>query len=358
MEIENQEPSTVSDDIRASIDKLENGEGGITPTPTPAAGEPSTTTPILAPAPAAAKPAAALATPAAPATAGKVPPAPVIDPTLGTPAELKPPVSWKPAMRDRWATLPQEVKEEVLRRERDITQGLQTAADARKFHEDFTKIAAPYQQYLAAHANGNPLGAFGDYLKTATLLRTGSPVERANAVAMAIQEYAVDVTLLDTALAAVLRGQRPAAPQGQQGQRQEFKDPRVDAILAERDAEFQAQVSTELQTFADDPKNEFFHDVKGEVADWLEWAANRNQKMTIKQAYDKACLANPSVQAVIEQRKNETTAANATSRVAAARHAAGSVAPGLAPQAPANPNTGKGTMADDIAAAIDKLSTV
>lgn len=264
---------------------------------------------------------------------------------------LKPPQSWKPDMRDRWASLPLEIQTEVLRREKEINTGLQSSSESRKFQEEFNKTSAPYQSYLAAHSNGNPLEAFGNYLKTATLLRTGSAHEKANALAAAVGEYGIDLAMLDAALSARLRGQ----PQQQQPQSPQFRDPRVDELIQARERETQTAISEEISTFAANPKHEFFADVKDDIADLLEFNASRNVKMTIQQAYDKACLMSPSVTAALEGRKTQTFAARQTQGLARARHAASGVAPGAA--APAAPISakGKGTMSDDIRAAMDAL---
>lgn len=261
-------------------------------------------------------------------------------------------------MRERWNTLPPEVQQEVLRREREINVGLQTAADARKFHEEFSKVAGPYQQYLQTFANGNPLEAFGNYLRTATLLRTGSPQEKANAVAAAIREYGIDVTILDTALAAQLKGQPYAPPQGQPGghQPQPFRDPRVDDMLRMREEEMTAAMSEELETFANDPKNEFYQDVRADMADWLEFNAGRGRKVTLQQAYDYAVKNSESVQATLATRKTEAARNAGAQRVAAARQAA-TGGPGRAAPASGQPPAKRGeSMRDDILGAIDTLT--
>lgn len=344
------EPTSSRDDIVASIAALENKDGDPAPTPTPAA-KPAPASPSAgdgnggngAP-PKAPSPSSGGAAPAA-AAAG------------GTPAlpELKVPVSWKPQMRERWGTLPREIQEEVLRREREIGMGLQSASEHRKFQEDFNKVAAPYSQFIATYAQGNPLAAFGDYLKTATLLRSGSPAEKAQAVAMAIQEYGVPVEMLDRALAGVLQGRPQPVTQGGQPQPQQFRDPRVDTFLQEREQEAQEAIQNELTAFSSDPKNEFWEDVKLEVADILEYNASKGRRMTLQQAYDKACRDNDSVQATLATRKASQTAQSGAQVVAAAR-AAATPGSGKAPPASkplANPK--EDSVSNDIKAAIDKL---
>lgn len=352
--------TTSRDDISAAITTLETkGDGDAPPpkadnnlTPTPPASAPAAL-PSAAPAgdgsatPPVATPPQGAAAAAAAGGAGTPPNQP----------ELKAPVSWKPQMRERWGTMSRELQEEVLRREREIAQGLERGAESRRFMEEFNRVAQPYSQFIATYAQGNPLGAFNDYLKTATLLRMGSPAEKAQAVAMAINEYGVPVELLDEALVSVMQGRR-FAPAGQQpgGQPQQFRDPRLDTFLQQQEEDARTAVQEELATFAADPKHEFWDDVKLEVADILEFEASRGRKMTLEKAYEKACRDNESVQATLTARKATQTAQNGAQVVAAARAAAtpgaGKAPPARAPMARANEDT----VSNDIRAAIDKLS--
>lgn len=357
-----EESTTVSDDLRNSIESLESKDEA----PKPDAG--SESAPAATPPAPAAKPAAALATSATPAkdpaqAATEASAAKAVAATAAStaaaavaiqpPADaLKPPQSWKPDMRERWGTLSKEVQGEILRREKEITQGLQEASESRRFHQAFNQVAAPYQAYIAMRG-GNPLAAFGDHLRTATLLRHGTDQEKAAAIAGAIGEYGINVQLLDAALAARLRGQ--PMPGGGQQQGQQFRDPRVDALLAQQDEAARTAVGEEIAAFAGDAKNEFYQDVKMEMADLLEFNAQRGVKMTIQQAYDKACKNSDSIQATLTARKQATDAAAANKKVAAAR-AAVTGGPGLAAPAAGVPAKTGDSMRDDLTAAIDRLS--
>lgn len=230
-------------------------------------------------------------------------------------------------MRERWNSLPPEVQQEVLRREREISTGLQGAAEARRFHEQFNQALTPYKAFIDMEG-GDPLKAFGDYLKTAAILRSGSPQDKAMAFAQATRQYGIDVNLLDQALTAVLQG-RPNQP-GQPA----YRDPRLDDVIQRLDRQEQAsqaavnaQASQELQAFRDDPVNEFFADVAQDVADMLEVAANAGRVLSLKDAYDKACMLHPDVSKVIEQRRVAALTEQQQQRVGQARHAASSIPP-------------------------------
>ena len=113
----------------------------------------------------------------------------------GSPGEPPPavraPAAWKPELREKWAMLPPDVQAEVLRREREINQTLQSSVDARKQVEQLQKTSAPYQ-HLIAMEGGDPMAAFGDYLRTVALLRGGTPGEKAQALAQAVMKFGID----------------------------------------------------------------------------------------------------------------------------------------------------------------------
>lgn len=345
------------DDISAALSKLEsagNTPAGDPPPPpqSPVGDPPKPSAGATPPAPGASstpgQPGAAAAAPA-----GATPPAPVV--------EVKPPASWKPEMHAHWKTLPAPVQQEVLRREREIGGLQQGSAQAREFMGQFQQIAQPYQQYFAMYGNNNPLEAFRDYLQTVSILRMGSPQERASRLAMAVHEFGVDIQLLDGYLTQIAKTGGLRVPGGQQpghqpGGQQQFRDPRVDQLLEYQETQLQESVATELETFAADPKHEFYEQVRGTMADYLDFQASRNVRVTLQQAYDYACKMDDTVQATMTQRSAQTAAARGAQAVAAARAAAtpgaGAAAPARTPTA-----TGTGTRADDIRESIDKLTS-
>lgn len=270
------------------------------------------------------------------------------------------PRSWKPELREKWATLPSEVQTEVMRREMEVTRALQETARAREFAQQFYEAAAPYQQLIALEG-GDPLVSFGNYLKTATILRSGSPAEKANAVAQAIHSYGVDITMLDGALANTIAGKGPIQ---QSGQQQQFRDPRVDELLGhmtERQQQEEQQLAEELAeevtAFATDPANEFFEDVRMDVSVLLGVAAERKQKMTLKEAYDKACMLNPNISKVIEQRKAAKAVADAKAAEVARRNAGSSVTGGAPRQTGTKENDASSSVRAAIEDSIARLST-
>ncbi len=233
---------------------------------------------------------------------------------------LKPPHGWKPAMREKFNALPEDVQREVIRREVDISKGMELAADARRFKQDFDTKVAPYQAELASR-NVNAMDAFDNYLKTAYQLRHAPPQEKAALVGGLIQQYGIDVGMLDQ----ILTNQVQAAQPGE-GYNGAVPDPSVTAAIQQalqpyqqfmqsqqnqaiRTAEqTQGEVKTEVETFKEDPLNEFYEDVRPDMANLLEAAAMRNTQMTLQEAYDRAILLRPDLAEIVAQRRLQTQA--------------------------------------------------
>ena len=232
-------------------------------------------------------------------------------------------------MREKFKDLPADIQGEILRREVDMSRGMEIVADARKFKQEFDNKVAPYQAEMASRGV-TAMDAFDNYLSTAYKLRHSPPAEKAALVGGLIQQYGVPIELLDQVLVNQqnMGPGNGAAPQGdpnvtyaiQQAMApyQQFMDSVQQNQL--RSAEqVQQDVRGEITAFAQDEKNEFYEDVKLEMATFLEAAAQRNQNMTLQEAYDRAILLRPDLAEVVAQRKLQSEADARNSAAAAAK---------------------------------------
>lgn len=327
-------------------------------------------------APAAAAPAAAAAQPPKGVPIGKRTqgdlfgrqPAPAAAAPAAPAPEVRAPASWKADLRERWKALPPEVQGEIVRREREIDQRMQETAQTRKFAERFMQITTPYRALIEAEG-ASPLDAFHDYLKTATLLRTGAPMDKARVMAQLVQQYGVPLQALDAFLAQAIRqGPAPMQPPQQQMHTQgpyspglppapqEFRDPRLDRLLAQAEANERVTMREQAEAFAADPKHEFFADVRLTMADVMDAAAKRGITMSLEDAYARACQIEPEVKKVLDARAAQGSASAAARTLAQARHAASSLPSAGAPAAAkANGAAQPGSVRDAILGAIDTL---
>lgn len=250
----------------------------------------------------------------------------------------KAPVSWRPEVREHWAQLPETVRSEIARREYEVARTLQETSEARKTAEAVMKTIAPYEAFIKAE-NSSPLQAIDNLMSTAARLRTGTAPELATLVAGIVQQFGVGrfgngfIDALDSALA----GQTPRVDPQQAA---------IDQVLNQRLAPIQnmfqqfqqvqeqqqqrvaQQTLSEVEQFLN--RAEFGNDVREDMADLIEAAHRRGQSMTLKQAYDKACMLNDSVSKVVQQRRMAQGAQAQTQAAQRARSAAVSVS-GSAP---------------------------
>lgn len=362
------EEGSVAADLSAAFDKVE--AAAITPTPTPAS---TSSTPAVEGKPAVKVEPASLrgeqTLKPGEVKAGEVKTGEVKPATGETkPGEVKTeenrwqdrltkaPPSWKPEARESWQQVPANVRVEIHRRESEAYKAIQQSKTAREFHQEFAKVAQPFAILL--EQEGGPLNGFHEYLKTASLLRMGTPHEKAMAIAKAVQQFQIPIEMLDSALAGNIS--RPGGGNGQAAPG-EFRDPRVDQLLQtlnqqqqQREQGMLAEVDNELEVFAQDPANEYFHDVRELMADVLEVAARRNEKISLQQAYSRATMIHPEVAKLVRRKELTSEQDKLTAAALKARGAAISVTG--APGAPGGVAASDGTVRGSIEAAISQLS--
>lgn len=286
----------------------------------------------------------------------------------GTPAQkgMKPPVSWRPEAREKWGTVDPAIQAEVHRRDKEVSEALRTSADSRKFHQEFNQLTAPYQQFFAAEGS-NPMEGYKYYLQTAALFRVGAPQAKAQAVAQIVRQYGIDIRMLDDALAGVMQGQGNGQSQPQVdpafAQLQQQFSPVIEYVnsLKAREQQIVGQndqkLSQTLEEFASDPANEFFEDVREDIADILEMAARRGTSMSLQDAYSRAIMLHPTIGKIVEQRKLATSLQSQNAAAQRARNAAVSVPSSGAPSHSGTGNQGTDLRSTIVAAMDDALST-
>jgi hypothetical protein len=240
----------------------------------------------------------------------------------------KPPVSWKPAIREHWAKLPNDVKAEVMRREGEIQRGLQQASGHRKIADEYLRTVQPFQGLMQS-MGATPSEAISTVMSTMAQLATGTVSQKAEVIAQAVQDYGVDIVALDTILSGQQLPEDPNAPLLQQFDEKlqpmyDFMN-QMQGVQQTEDANIGQKAASDLMEFAADEKNEFFEDVRTVMADYLEVAANNQRLMTLKEAYDRACQDDPEIRKVIAQRAAALKAEPSGDELANKRRAAASV---------------------------------
>lgn len=260
----------------------------------------------------------------APTTPASAPPA------VGTPEarpaapSVKAPQSWRPELREKFAGLPPEVQQEVVRREREVATAMQQAAEARKTAETYSRVVEPYRALMT----DAPERVVGGLLQTAAVLRTGTPQMKAQMVAHVIRENAVPVDLLD----AVLSGQAPQQGQQPQSQhmdpdaiRQQVEQSVYQRLQQQAQQSVMAKAQQEADEFINSGKAEFLEDVRPVMANLLRAAGQSGIQMSLEDAYNQACAIVPDVSRVLKQREMAQQANVTQASTQRARNAAASV---------------------------------
>lgn len=268
--------------------------------------------------------------------------------------ELKAPVSWTPASREHWKGLPADVKREVLKREEDIQRGLRDASQHKKVAQEYVQTIQPYQQMIQG-AGATPSEAIRTMFDTASTLTFGTPKQKAMKMKEVIENYSVDIELLDTALADI------EIPDDQNAPLMKALDERLKPVTdfmgqfqstqQQQTTELQQKATTELEAFA--AKSEFYEDVREDMADLFEVAGRRNRQLTLDDAYEQACQLNPEIKKILDHRAEKARAARPDPTELARKRAAASSLKDEGPNTTEGSREGAG-LRDTISAAFDE----
>lgn len=217
----------------------------------------------------------------------------------------KAPQSWKPAQREKWNNLDPDVRQEITRREREVTRVLSETASHRRFVDGFRKTVAPFTDRFRA-ANVAPERAIASLLYVDHTLATGTPQQRAEMMAKLIGDYQIDIEMLDGALSGKGGGDPVAS--------------RLESLLSEKLKPFQTfieqteqqkqeavrrdfeQAQTTIQQMAEDTeKFPHFETVREDMADIIEINSRRGVYLSAEDAYNRAVKMNPEASAQAQE---------------------------------------------------------
>lgn len=216
-----------------------------------------------------------------------------------SPVEGAPPKTWRKEALAGWATLPPEVKAEVLKREEDMHRGLEGYRADAEVGKTIKSVLAPYEAVFRHHGvdQAGQMQVLSGLTEAHVRLTTGQPDEKIGIVEHLIQSYGIPLPKL---LARLTGGtyDESSAP---------FVDPAVASLRDElgqvkmqltrqqqvEQTQRAAEVKRNVDTFAADPKNVHFQDVADDMARLL----SSKVVGTLQEAYDKAIWTNPVTRA-------------------------------------------------------------
>lgn len=264
------------------------------------------------------------AKPAEQATAGTDPAAAVVATDPATPAVTpKPhdlaPNTWRKELGAEFGKLPENVRQEIHKREQDFHRGIGQYKEAAGFGQQLAQEMLPFQQQIQ-QAGIHPREVIKTLLPAWNTLAHGSQQDKANLVLQLVKDYGIDFTSLGT-----------DPPQGTAQTTQE--DPRLATALQrleklegnlsaqERqraEAEYSANVD-QVTKFGSDPAHEHF----GAVREHMAALIRSGQANDLQDAYDKAIWISPEVRSSLLAKQEQERTAKVAAEAANARKAAG-----------------------------------
>ena len=136
-------------------------------------------------------------------------PKPIDEVVAEKPAEEKPaidpridraPQSWKGDSKKVWAELPLNVRQEVVRRERETTKVMQEAAHTRQQMSQVQEALAPHMDRINSVYGGNSVQAINNLLVIERRLFNDTPADKAQLMANMIKQFNIDLPTLDALL--------------------------------------------------------------------------------------------------------------------------------------------------------------
>jgi hypothetical protein len=278
----------------------------------------------------------------------QVPSQPIGQPIVQAPQSLR------AEFKEKFSQLPPEWQAEITRREADTAKALASQDEERLLGKKVNEMAMPYLPTIRAEG-ATVEKAFSDYLQTAHVLRSGTDIQKAQAVASVINSFKVNPQALFSVLqgANVVPGQQPPSAYDP---RLDTLQQRLNQIEQDRQAEIQQRqlqeqhsLQSQIEAFSSKPGHEHFDRVRTHMGILLE----NGIASDMDDAYNRAVYADPDIRSTLlataqpGQRQSEATA-----RTARAKNAAVSVTGAPGSSRPLNGSKSLGSIEDDLRAAI------
>jgi hypothetical protein len=211
-----------------------------------------------------------------------------------TSAAALPPSTFTPEGKAEFMKASPALQKEILKREQDMMRGIEQYREAANTAERVQRAFSPYMATINS-LGVTPEVAIQHLLTADHKLRYGSPHEKAAELGRIAQQFGVDIGQLSTEQPAV--DPTVQALQSKINQLEQYLNQQTtQAQTAE-----QQFVKSEISKFESNPENLYFNDVRGHMGALL----NSGQATDLKDAYDKACWANPQIREILQRQQNE-----------------------------------------------------
>jgi hypothetical protein len=219
----------------------------------------------------------------------------------------KPPSSWTPQMRDKWSTIPEDIRNEVIRREEAMAQGVQKLQAQYEPASKMFQQVSQYNEYFK-HINREAPEYLDDMIRTEQMLTLGNPAQKVELLLNLADSYGVPIrSALDSALNGGLKDMIKQS-------HEQFQTPpplppaiikELNELRTDRQQMLDSAADAELAQFnsVDRP---FFNQVRDNMIRLIETGAAKGYE----DAYDMSCWANADIRAKMVAQQNGQAQAN------------------------------------------------
>ncbi len=202
------------------------------------------------------------------------------------------PQTWRPEAQQAWASLPEVVRQEIVKREQDMFAGLEQYKVAAAEGAKYTEALAPFQTIFQTYGI-DPAQQVAGLMNAHLTLTMGTPEQKQALVQQFVNDYGLSNIQLDTPYV------DPAVSSLQSELRQVRMQ--LDAQRSQISRETEAKIQDDVAKFAADAKNVHFNTVYADMAQLLQSGVST----TLQDAYDKAVWANPVTRAAEIKRQQD-----------------------------------------------------
>ena len=257
---------------------------------------------------------------------------------------LTPPIGWSPASKAEFAKLPEHLKADIVKREKDIAKGLEAKALEVKRYQPIEDLIAPRREKWA-------MAGVDEATALKQLLAASDWLERDPKGALEYLAKQYNVTSAQAGSQANVTPQQNAIsrPSPETASLQQ----ELLSIKEQLYRQNQAVYVDQVEAFAANPKNLYFENVREDMGILIR----EGRAKGLEDAYEKAIWANPEIRAILlaEQAAKPANGRAEASEKTRRAIAAGSSVTG-APGANVAPVVnGSGSVEDDIRAAFAEL---
>lgn len=256
---------------------------------------------------------------------------------------IDPPQSWTADAKKDWATLPPHIQAEIVKRENDTHKMFTAREGELRLGKEMKEVIDPFLPAIRA-AGAEPKALIHDLLGTVNTLRNGTEDQKIMVMRNIAEGYGIDLNK-------VIGYQQNPLNQLYSELNSLKQQINPQAIIEQLQERQEAdRIQTEINTFAANPANKYFEQVKAAMAPLLATGQANN----LQDAYDMACWAVPEIRSTM---LNSVKAEDATKRkaeIAQKKSAAVSVK-GSSSAVQGNTAPPKRTLEEELAANFDAV---